>query len=152
MVLGSDLDELYLVMEYAGRSLYDEISSRHRHGRPFSESEARSAMAQLLTGASTMHAHRIIHRDLKPGNVLVSKKHGLLVLKICDLGLANSWPHRHRPRTWISKVRLGTWPRVAHAREGLHRARRHVVTWLHNGGDCNRRTALPGGKLLPAIS
>ncbi|XP_014661122.1 putative cyclin-dependent kinase F-2 [Setaria italica] len=75
-------------MEYVGRSLYDVISERCRLNLPFSESETRRAMAQLLAGVGTMHAHGIVHRDLKPGNVLVGERDGRL--KICDLGLARS--------------------------------------------------------------
>ncbi|KAG0530197.1 hypothetical protein BDA96_05G164700 [Sorghum bicolor] len=88
---GTDMRDLHLVMEYvAGGSLHDVIVSRRRHGHlsPFSESETRSAMAQLLAGVSTMHAHGVVHRDLKPGNVLVGEGDGRL--KICDLGLARS--------------------------------------------------------------
>ncbi|XP_066358225.1 putative cyclin-dependent kinase F-2 [Miscanthus floridulus] len=88
---GSDMHhDLHLVLEYVvGRSLHDVIGSRRRHGHhPFSESETRRAMAQLLVGASTMHAHGVVHRDLKPGNVLVGAGDGRL--KICDLGLARS--------------------------------------------------------------
>ncbi|XP_066341971.1 putative cyclin-dependent kinase F-2 [Miscanthus floridulus] len=90
---GSDMHDLHLVMEYVvGRSLQDVITSlrrRHRHQHhPFSESETRRVMAQLLAGVSTMHAHGVVHRDLKPGNVLVSAEDGHL--KICDLGLATS--------------------------------------------------------------
>jgi len=89
---GSDMHDLHLVMEYVvGRSLHDVIVSRrrrHRHHYPFSESETRRVMAQLLGGVSTMHAHGVVHRDLKPGNVLVGAEDGRL--KICDLGLARS--------------------------------------------------------------
>jgi cyclin-dependent kinase/cell division cycle 2-like protein len=87
---GSDMHDLHLVMEYVvGRSLHDVIASRRRRGHhPFSESETRRAMAQLLAGVSTMHAHGVVHRDLKPGNVLVGAEDGRL--KICDLGLATS--------------------------------------------------------------
>nr|TKW00663.1 hypothetical protein SEVIR_8G126300v2 [Setaria viridis] len=81
-------EDLHLVMEYVGRSLYDVISERCRLNLPFSESETRRAMAQLLAGVGTMHAHGIVHRDLKPGNVLVGERDGRL--KICDLGLARS--------------------------------------------------------------
>ncbi|RCV38156.1 hypothetical protein SETIT_8G119800v2 [Setaria italica] len=85
---GSGPEDLHLVMEFVGRSLYDVISERRRLNLPFSESETRRAMAQLLAGVGTMHAHGIVHRDLKPGNVLVGERDGRL--KICDLGLARS--------------------------------------------------------------
>ncbi|PUZ44774.1 hypothetical protein GQ55_8G148800 [Panicum hallii var. hallii] len=88
VVRGSGMDDLHLVLEYVGPSLHDVIAARRRHGIPFTESEARHAMAQLLAGAWTMHAHGIVHRDLKPGNVLVGEHDRRL--KICDLGLARS--------------------------------------------------------------
>ncbi|RLN00045.1 hypothetical protein C2845_PM06G28110 [Panicum miliaceum] len=71
-----------------GPSLHDVIGARRRRGIPFTESEARRAMAQLLAGVRCMHAHGIVHRDLKPGNVLVGEHDRRL--KICDLGLSSS--------------------------------------------------------------
>ena len=89
VVRGSGMnDDLHLVLEYVGPSLHDVIGTRHRRGIPFTESEARRAMAQLLAGVDSMHADGIVHCDLKPGNVLVGE-HGRR-LKICDLGLARS--------------------------------------------------------------
>ncbi|RLM69256.1 hypothetical protein C2845_PM17G08230 [Panicum miliaceum] len=88
VVRGSGMDDLHPVLEYVGPSLHDVIAARRRRGIPFTESEARRAMAQLLSGAGTMHAHGIVHRDLKPGNVLVGEHDRRL--KICDLGLARS--------------------------------------------------------------
>ncbi|RLM59099.1 hypothetical protein C2845_PM18G06710 [Panicum miliaceum] len=88
VVRGSGMDDLHLVQEYVGPSLHDVIGARRRRGIPFTESEARRAMAQLLAGVGSMHAHGIVHRDLKPGNVLVGEHDRRL--KICDLGLATS--------------------------------------------------------------
>ncbi|KAG2561978.1 putative cyclin-dependent kinase F-2 [Panicum virgatum] len=85
VVRGSGMDDLHLVLEYVGPSLHDVI---RRRGIPFSESEARRAMAQLLAGVGSMHADGIVHCDLKPGNVLVGEHDRRL--KICDLGLARS--------------------------------------------------------------
>ncbi|PUZ44773.1 hypothetical protein GQ55_8G148700 [Panicum hallii var. hallii] len=87
-VARSEEGGLHLVMEFVGHSLHDIISARRRHGLRFTESEARHAMAQLLAGVGSMHAHGIVHRDLKPGNVLVGEHDRRL--KICDLGLARS--------------------------------------------------------------
>ncbi|KAF8694083.1 hypothetical protein HU200_038543 [Digitaria exilis] len=88
VVRGSESDDLHLVMEYVGQSLYDAIRARRRVGLPFTETETRRAMAQMLAGAGTMHANGVVHCDLKPGNVLVGKHDGQL--KICDLGQAKS--------------------------------------------------------------
>ncbi|KAG2606319.1 putative cyclin-dependent kinase F-2 [Panicum virgatum] len=88
-VVRSESGGLHLVMDFGGPSLHDIISERRRrHDRPFTESEARRMMAQLLAGVGSMHARGIIHRDLKPGNVLVGENDRRL--KICDLGLARS--------------------------------------------------------------
>ncbi|RLM69430.1 hypothetical protein C2845_PM17G08990 [Panicum miliaceum] len=88
VVRGSGMDDLHLVLEYVGPSLHDVIGARRCRGIPFTESEARHAMAQLLAGVGSMHANGIVHRDLKPGNVLVGEHDRRL--KICDLGLARS--------------------------------------------------------------
>ena len=85
VVRGSGMDDLHLVLEYVGPSLHDVI---RRRGIPFTESEARCAMAHLLAGVGSMHADGIVHCDLKPGNVLVGEHDRRL--KICDLGLARS--------------------------------------------------------------
>jgi cyclin-dependent kinase/cell division cycle 2-like protein len=87
----TDKDKLYLVMEYAGRSLHYVMGARRRDGRPFTEAAARRIMRQLLGGVEIMHDHGVVHCDLKPANVLVGKEDGRgPVLKICDLGHARS--------------------------------------------------------------
>ena len=95
-------DDLHLVLEYVGPSLHDVIGTRHRRGIPFTESEARRAMAQLLAGVDSMHADGIVHCDLKPGNVLVGE-HGRR-LKICDLGLARSAAAGQAAGGWHGRV------------------------------------------------
>ncbi|RLM69887.1 hypothetical protein C2845_PM17G08240 [Panicum miliaceum] len=88
LVALSESGGLHLVMDFVGPSLHDLIGARRRRGIRFTELEARRAMAPLLSGAASMHAHGIVHRDLKPGNVLVGEHDRRL--KICDLGLARS--------------------------------------------------------------
>ncbi|XP_062208460.1 putative cyclin-dependent kinase F-2 [Phragmites australis] len=86
-----ETDELHLVMEYVGLSLYDVTVARRRVGRPFTEKEVRHVMRRLLGGVETMHGHDVIHCDLKPGNILVGKEDGRgRLIKICDLGLSRS--------------------------------------------------------------
>lgn len=76
-----------VVMEYVGPILR-HVLSKLRRGRPFQESQARSVMRQLLSGAAHMHRKGVIHRDIKPENVLVCLDS--VSVKICDLGLAMS--------------------------------------------------------------
>ncbi len=59
---------------------------------PFSPSETKNLIHQLLSGVSYLHSHWILHRDLKPGNLLLSNSG---VLKIADFGMAryHSAPH-----------------------------------------------------------
>ncbi|CAN8075245.1 unnamed protein product [Agarophyton chilense] len=82
VVVGSTTDKIYLVMEYAE---HDLLSLLERMKRPYSASEIKSLMLQLLRGVSHLHGSWILHRDLKPSNLLLT---GQGVLKICDFGLS----------------------------------------------------------------
>ena len=76
-----DCDNICLVMEVGDRSLQDDIKKKI----PFSTSDVKSIMSQLLDGVGHLHKNNIFHRDLKPANILMTKEN---VLKICDLGMA----------------------------------------------------------------
>jgi tetratricopeptide (TPR) repeat protein len=54
------------------------------HGRLDLE-RLRSALSQLATVVSTLHARKIVHRDIKPGNVIVSDDG---TLRLLDFGMA----------------------------------------------------------------
>lgn len=82
VVVGSTLDKIYLVMEYAN---HDMFSLLERMKRPYTISEIKSLMLQLLRGVSHLHENWILHRDLKPSNLLLTSDG---VMKICDFGLA----------------------------------------------------------------
>jgi cell division cycle 2-like len=60
VVVGSTLDKIYMVMEYAEHDLRS-ILERMRH--PYSQSEAKSIMHQVLDGISHLHASWIIYRS-----------------------------------------------------------------------------------------
>ena len=53
--------------------------------QPFSQSEVKCLMFQLIKGVKYIHDNRIIHRDLKLSNILLNNNGEL---KICDFGLA----------------------------------------------------------------
>ncbi|PXF50019.1 Cyclin-dependent kinase 11B [Gracilariopsis chorda] len=85
VVVGSTTDKIYLVMEYAE---HDLLSLLERMKCPYSASEIKSLMQQLLRGVAHLHDNWILHRDLKPSNLLLT---GQGVLKVCDFGLARNY-------------------------------------------------------------
>lgn len=85
VVIGSTVDKIYLVMEYADHDLFSLLD---RMNRPYSPSEIKSLLQQLLRGVAHLHGHWILHRDLKPSNLLLTNGG---VLKICDFGLARNY-------------------------------------------------------------
>jgi cell division cycle 2-like len=93
VVVGSTLDKIYMVMEYAEHDLRS-ILERMRH--PYSQSEVKSIMHQVLDGISHLHASWIIHRDLKTSNLLLTNGG---VVKVCDFGLARRYGDPSGPLT-----------------------------------------------------
>ncbi|KAF8458166.1 hypothetical protein BGX38DRAFT_1156170 [Terfezia claveryi] len=74
--------EIVMVIEYAGRELFDYIVT---HGR-MSEDGARRFFQQIICAVEYCHRHKIVHRDLKPENLLLDE---FLNVKIADFGLSN---------------------------------------------------------------
>lgn len=83
---GSDADDdtVSMVMECVENNLQFLLENMRR---PFTQSEVKCLMLQLLQGVHYLHANRVLHRDLKTSNLLLSNKGEL---KICDFGLACS--------------------------------------------------------------
>lgn len=78
----------YFVMDYvSGGSLADELENS---GCVFSERRVQYYIAQILLGASFLHAMGIIHRDLKPENCLITRDGRIT---IADFGLATKLEH-----------------------------------------------------------
>jgi formylglycine-generating enzyme required for sulfatase activity/serine/threonine protein kinase len=80
---GEDNGRHFLTMEYVdGGSLEDYLVKR---GGKLPEAEARTALAEILSGLVYAHGKNIVHRDLKPANIL---RTGDGHCKIGDFGLA----------------------------------------------------------------
>jgi len=82
VVVGKELDNIFLVFEYMEHDLAGLIDNMKT---PFTESEVKCLLIQLLKAVSYLHDNWIIHRDLKLSNLLFNN-HGQL--KLADFGLA----------------------------------------------------------------
>ncbi|KAK8815191.1 hypothetical protein WA158_003403 [Blastocystis sp. Blastoise] len=72
----------YMVMEYLPLDMVKVMFTKMQV--PFSQSEVKCLLYQLLQGVEYMHSKWIIHRDLKLSNLLYNNGQ----LSICDFGLA----------------------------------------------------------------
>ena len=84
VVVGRDLENMFLVMQYCEQDLASLIDNMKI---PFTESQVKCIMIQLLDGIEYLHQNYIIHRDLKVSNLLLTDKGSL---KIADFGLSRS--------------------------------------------------------------
>jgi len=76
---------VYLAMELlSGQSLSDRL----RTPPPLTLDETLAIAIQACCGLSAAHAKGIIHRDMKPENLFLTKRHGELVVKVLDFGIA----------------------------------------------------------------
>ena len=93
VVVGRDLENMFLVMQYCEQ----DIASLIDHMKvPFTESQVKCIMIQLLDGVEYLHRNYIIHRDLKVSNLLLTDKG---CLKIADFGLSRSNGFPPKPLT-----------------------------------------------------
>lgn len=85
VVVGEQLEKIYLVLEYCEQDLASLLDNLEK---PFSESEVKCIILQLLRGLEYLHANFIIHRDIKVSNLLLTDTG---CLKIADFGLARTF-------------------------------------------------------------
>ncbi|KAF3785345.1 Cyclin-dependent kinase G-2 [Nymphaea thermarum] len=95
VVVGSNLDSIFMVMEYMDHDLKGLMESVKQ---PFSQSEVKCLMLQLLEGIKYLHDNWVLHRDLKTSNLLLNNRGEL---KICDFGLARQYGSPLRPYTQL---------------------------------------------------
>lgn len=93
VVGGKNDSDVYMVMEHLEHDLRGVMD---RMKQPFSTSEVKCLMLQLLEGMKYLHTNWIIHRDLKPSNLLMNNAGEL---KICDFGMARQYGSPIKPYT-----------------------------------------------------
>ncbi|XP_038992375.1 cyclin-dependent kinase G-2-like isoform X1 [Hibiscus syriacus] len=95
VVVGSSLDSIFMVMEYMEHDLKGLMETIKQ---PFSQSEVKCLMLQLLEGVKYLHDNWVLHRDLKTSNLLLNNQGEL---KICDFGLARQYGIPLKPYTHL---------------------------------------------------
>ncbi|KAG4989988.1 hypothetical protein JHK85_032971 [Glycine max] len=95
VVVGSNLDSIFMVMEYMEHDLKGLMEGMKQ---PFSQSEVKCLMLQLLEGVKYLHDNWVLHRDLKTSNLLLNNRGEL---KICDFGLARQYGSPLKPYTHL---------------------------------------------------
>ncbi|KAA8542155.1 hypothetical protein F0562_023307 [Nyssa sinensis] len=92
-VVMGDLDSVFMVMEYMEHDLKELMKAMKQ---PFSQSEVKCLMLQLLEGISYLHDNWVLHRDLKTSNLLLNNRGEL---KICDFGMSRQYGSPMKPYT-----------------------------------------------------
>ncbi|XP_012968540.1 serine/threonine-protein kinase PLK4 isoform X2 [Mesocricetus auratus] len=85
-----DNNYVYLVLEMCHNGEMNRYLKNRM--KPFSESEARQFMHQIITGMLYLHSHGILHRDLTLSNILLTRN---MNIKIADFGLATQLKMPH---------------------------------------------------------
>lgn len=96
MVVGEAFDKVFMVMEYMDLDLKEATNSSSSYDskdemtiQPFSQSELKHMLYQILSATQHLHERWYLHRDMKTSNILVNKKTGKVAL--CDFGLARKY-------------------------------------------------------------
>lgn len=93
VVVGNDLDSMYLLMEYCEQDLASLVANMPK---PFTEAQVKCIFMQLLRGLDYLHQRFIIHRDVKMSNLLMTYDGSV---KLGDFGLTRKLNERAKAMT-----------------------------------------------------
>ena len=138
VVVGNDLDSMFLVMKYCEQDLASLIDHMKK---PFTESQVKCIMVQLLDGVHYLHQHYIVHRDLKVSNLLLTDKG---CVKIADFGLARTYGIPPRP---LTPTVVTLWYRAPEVLFGMKEYSTAIDVWSTGcifGELLNHKPLMPG--------
>eukprot|EP01122_Echinamoeba_exundans_P008655 TRINITY_DN2906_c0_g1_i1.p1 TRINITY_DN2906_c0_g1~~TRINITY_DN2906_c0_g1_i1.p1 ORF type:complete len:332 (+),score=46.01 TRINITY_DN2906_c0_g1_i1:109-996(+) len=88
IAVGPAKNDVYLVFEYIDHDMAELLDSPMIKSKPFTVSEVKCLLQQLLRAVVHLHSNWMIHRDIKMSNLLYSNRG---VLKLADFGLARQF-------------------------------------------------------------
>ena len=75
----------FLAMEFVDGTDLEEYVRKQGVLKP---DDARRVLVQIAKALDYAHEQGVVHRDIKPSNILLTRRHGRLLVKVADLGLA----------------------------------------------------------------
>ncbi|GBF94202.1 cell division cycle 2 [Raphidocelis subcapitata] len=120
VVTGSKADSVFLVFEYAEHDLGRLLDAMPT---PFTESEVKCLVRQLLSAVAFLHQNAVLHRDIKLSNLLYTAQGDL---KLCDFGLAR---HARPPGAPLTPRVVTLWYRAPELLLGADEYSEAVDCW-----------------------
>ena len=120
IVAGSELDQVYLVMEFLE---HDLKSLQEDMQEPFLPSEVKTLMQQLVSAVAYLHDHWILHRDLKASNILMNNRGEI---KIADFGMARYFGN---PAPRMTQLVVTLWYRAPELLMGAEQYDQAIDMW-----------------------
>jgi len=120
IVVGNELDEVYLVMEFLEhdlKTLQEDMSE------PFMPSEIKTLLLQLTDAVGFLHKHWILHRDLKTSNILMNNRGEI---KLADFGMARYFGD---PAPQMTQLVVTLWYRAPELLLGAERYDQAIDIW-----------------------